>query len=367
MSFPSSPTNGQIAVINNITYAYSSATNSWTRQQHTFNNTGPTPPVTNLLVGDIWYNTTDDTIYRYTYDGTSYYWIDIITPTVTSNSAINILSGVNTVNVVTLIANTINANTITVSSETDTLLIANTITSNNISSNNISANIFTISTFSSNALTTNTVNTNTLNANTITVSGNLITNSFSTSYNIVNYVANTVTANNIYGTGNLIIQSGTSIITLGNTGNISIVGNVTTLNVTNETITGISNIATLNVTTGSVAGYSIGYLTVPQNVQTANYNLTLADSGKHIFMANGTANLTITIPANGSVPFPLGSAITFVNYSQNNFMSIGITGDVMNYSNTAGTQGTRTLSQYGVATALKVLSNTWIISGTNLS
>jgi hypothetical protein len=33
MSFPSSPTNGQIAVINNITYAYSSATNSWTRQQ----------------------------------------------------------------------------------------------------------------------------------------------------------------------------------------------------------------------------------------------------------------------------------------------------------------------------------------------
>ena len=26
--------------------------------------------------GDIWYNTATDVVYRYTYDGTSYYWID---------------------------------------------------------------------------------------------------------------------------------------------------------------------------------------------------------------------------------------------------------------------------------------------------
>jgi hypothetical protein len=105
MSFPSSPTNGQIAVINNITYVYSSATNSWTRQQHTFNNTGPTPPTTNLLVGDIWYNTNDDTVYRYTYDGTSYYWVDIITPTVTTSTT-NLNFGVITSN--TFTSNTVN-------------------------------------------------------------------------------------------------------------------------------------------------------------------------------------------------------------------------------------------------------------------
>ena len=344
MSFPSSPVNGQLAVINNITYVYNSTTNSWTRQQHTFNNTGSVPPTTNLLVGDIWYNTNDDTVYRYTYDGTNYYWVDIITPTVTSNSAINILSGVSTVNVVTLVANTINANTITVTSETDTSLIANTITANTISANNINANSFIV--------TYNVVNynANTINANNITA------NTIIANYNIANYTSNTITV-----TGNLIANSINVSSYITNT--IS----ANSINVVNETISGVSNIATLNVTTGNVAGYSIGYLTVPQNTQTANYTLSLADSGKHIFMANGTANLTITIPANASVPFPLGSAITFINYSQNNFMSINIATDVMNYSNTSGTTGTRTLSQYGVATAMKVLSNTWIISGTNLT
>ena len=31
MSFPSTPTNGQQAVVNDITYVYASATNTWTR------------------------------------------------------------------------------------------------------------------------------------------------------------------------------------------------------------------------------------------------------------------------------------------------------------------------------------------------
>ena len=36
--------------------------------------------------GDIWYNTTNDAIYRYTYDGVSSYWIDITGPTISSSS-----------------------------------------------------------------------------------------------------------------------------------------------------------------------------------------------------------------------------------------------------------------------------------------
>ena len=38
--------------------------------------TSSSPPTANT-VGDIWYNTTNDVLYRYTYDGTNYYWIDI--------------------------------------------------------------------------------------------------------------------------------------------------------------------------------------------------------------------------------------------------------------------------------------------------
>jgi hypothetical protein len=40
--------------------------------------------------GDIWYKTTNDKIYRYTYDGTNNYWIDINTPIFASNGTISI-------------------------------------------------------------------------------------------------------------------------------------------------------------------------------------------------------------------------------------------------------------------------------------
>ena len=40
--------------------------------------------------GDIWYKTTNDKIYRYTFDGTNSYWIDINTPIFASNGTISI-------------------------------------------------------------------------------------------------------------------------------------------------------------------------------------------------------------------------------------------------------------------------------------
>jgi hypothetical protein len=41
----------------------------------TRNTSSPTPPA-NPGIGDIWYNTSTDVMYRWTSDGTSYYWID---------------------------------------------------------------------------------------------------------------------------------------------------------------------------------------------------------------------------------------------------------------------------------------------------
>jgi hypothetical protein len=49
--------------------------------------TSTSPPASANNVGDIWYNTADDVIYRYTYDGTSYYWIDISGGTIVANTA----------------------------------------------------------------------------------------------------------------------------------------------------------------------------------------------------------------------------------------------------------------------------------------
>jgi hypothetical protein len=138
---------------------------------------------------------------------------------------------------------------------------------------------------------------------------------------------------------------------------------------TSKTLT-VSNTLTLAGTDGTTmtfppASASVGYLGTPQNAQVTNYTLVLADSGKQIYMAAAQAATTYTIPANSSVPFPVGTSVTFVNSSTNS-MTISITTDTLTLS-PAGTSGSRTLAQYGIATAIKVTSTLWYISGTGLT
>lgn len=109
------------------------------------------------------------------------------------------------------------------------------------------------------------------------------------------------------------------------------------------------------------ASTSIGYLDVPINSQNAGYTLALTDRGKCISMA--TAG-TFTIPANGTIAFPVGSVVSFFNATT--VSTIPITSDTLILAGTA-TTGTRTLAANGFATALKVAATTWVISGTGLS
>jgi hypothetical protein len=109
----------------------------------------------------------------------------------------------------------------------------------------------------------------------------------------------------------------------------------------------------------------VGYKIIPQNSQSANYTTVLADSGKYIFHPSTDANArTFTIPANASVAYPIGTAISFVNMTAND-VTIAITSDTMYFS--TGATGSRTLAQYGSATALKMTSTTWLITGSNLT
>ena len=110
---------------------------------------------------------------------------------------------------------------------------------------------------------------------------------------------------------------------------------------------------------------SVGFRNVPQNAQTGSYTLVLADSGKHIYHAVAAGAATYTIPANSSVAYPIGTALSFVNLSTTS-ISIAITTDTM-YLGGTGTTGTRTLANYGTATALKVTSTVWIITGSALT
>ena len=122
----------------------------------------------------------------------------------------------------------------------------------------------------------------------------------------------------------------------------------------------------LDAKVGGDATNNIGYLNIPQNSQSAAYTLVLSDAGKHIFHPSSDANArTYTIPENSSVAYPVGTAITFVNMTSQ-VVTIAITTDTM-YLSSAGTTGSRSLAQYGSATAIKMTSTTWLISGSGLT
>lgn len=110
----------------------------------------------------------------------------------------------------------------------------------------------------------------------------------------------------------------------------------------------------------------VGYINIPFNSQSAAYTLVASDAGKVIFHPSTDANArTFTIPANSSVAYPIGTAISFINMTSQ-VVTIAITTDTM-YLSSAGTTGSRSLAQYGSATAVKMTSTTWLISGSGLT
>jgi len=120
----------------------------------------------------------------------------------------------------------------------------------------------------------------------------------------------------------------------------------------------------------TLSGYGItdaGYLNIPQVSNSANYTTVLSDSGKHLLHpAADTTARTFTIAANASVAYPIGTTIAFVNQNGAGALTIAIATDTMRLAG-AGTTGSRTLAANGIATAVKITSTEWIISGTNLT
>ena len=111
---------------------------------------------------------------------------------------------------------------------------------------------------------------------------------------------------------------------------------------------------------------TVGYINIPQNSQSAAYTLTLADAGKHIFHPSSDTNVrTYTIPADSSVAYPVGTVLTFINMTSQ-LVTIEINTDTMHLSG-SGTTGSRTLAQYGSASAIKITPTSWLISGIGLT
>ena len=160
--------------------------------------------------------------------------------------------------------------------------------------------------------------------------------------------------------------TGTLTIARGGTGSTATTYCSLTTNVTGTlpVANGGTGSTTLTFPAGTA---SIGYLNIPQVSQSANYTCVLSDSGKHILHpATDTTERTFTIPSNASVAYPVGTVLVFVNEHAAGTVTIQIDTDNL-YLAGSGTNGTRTLSSDGIATAIKTSATNWLISGTNLA
>ena len=122
MSFPNSPIDAEITIVNGVTYQYSAAKTGWIRQALNFSDltiagnittnkvyttevrwsgngqvfrsgaayvASATPP-TPAGNGDQWYNTVNDVLYKYITDGTSTYWVDVQSLGSTTGNAVTV-------------------------------------------------------------------------------------------------------------------------------------------------------------------------------------------------------------------------------------------------------------------------------------
>jgi hypothetical protein len=203
-----------------------------------------------------------------------------------------------------------------------------------------------------------------------------LTNKTLTSPTLTTPVLGVATATSINGltisttTGTLTLVNGSTLVTAG-----AFSTTLTATATTDVTLPTTGTLATLagaetftnktaGIATTSSTAASLGYLGIPQSATATTATLAIGDAGKHIYVT--TNGQTITIPANATVAYPIGTTIGFIAGASATTVTIAITSDTM-YLGGTGTTGSRTLAAHGMATAVKVAATTWYISGNGLT
>jgi hypothetical protein len=137
-------------------------------------------------------------------------------------------------------------------------------------------------------------------------------------------------------------------------GNVSVTGNITG-----------GNLSVTGNITGDTAGFAIGYRDIPQVSFTGNATIATTDAGKHFYSTQSTS-YTLTIANNASQGFQVGAAITVVNQGTGN-ITIAQGSGVTLYMAGNATSGNRSVATFGMATIMKVATNTWFVSGVGVA
>lgn len=108
--------------------------------------------------------------------------------------------------------------------------------------------------------------------------------------------------------------------------------------------------------------YPAGYRGVPLIARASGYTFVLADAGRGALKDVSTA-VTYTIPPNSSVAFDIGTILTVVNGNASSNISLAAGAGVTVRLAGSSTTGPRTVTPWGYATAIKIATNVWLVSG----
>lgn len=121
----------------------------------------------------------------------------------------------------------------------------------------------------------------------------------------------------------------------------------------------------LTATPTTLNSDSIGFRGAPINTQDATYTLVMLDSGKTILHTSASTH-TWTIPPNSSVAYPTGTVIVVANIGSGAVTIARGSGVALRIGGSS-TDSNKTLVQHGIASLLKLDTNSWYISGTGVS
>lgn len=114
--------------------------------------------------------------------------------------------------------------------------------------------------------------------------------------------------------------------------------------------------------TGAPSVREVGTRGIPVTTQDANASFALSDAGG-LWRHTSASTHTWTIPANASVAFPIGTALSGFNEPGGGNLTIAITTDTLNRGDgTAGT-GSRTIAANSFFNLVKTAATTWVITG----
>jgi hypothetical protein len=171
----------------------------------------------------------------------------------------------------------------------------------------------------------------------------------------------------------ILSDSGKTIYYSGTAGATSTASSGTTAS---NIITASGTVAGTFAVGQTVTGTNVAAGSIISNVSGTNpYSLTLVNAAGTALNPTGTVSGAITaiptvlIPANTTVPYPVGTVLSFMNDTTTSISSTNIAINIVTDTaiNTSGTTGVRTLGRYGLATAVKLTSTRWLVTGSNLT